>query len=205
MKLAAAGALTAGLTAGLLATGWQVTPPSPAAAVERIESGEVQTAGGDIEPYRIRLLPLASFPDLPTAVSTQLGQRGCMIPQSFEAQQPENVIHGSFRSEGSSDWAALCSANRSTTLYVFFAGEFDAPVALRSQPDNAWLGAEPGSSVFGSAWGIATKNAATLRASRQLHGAAAFNHDGIEDARLERSSTVRYFDRGSWLALNLEN
>jgi hypothetical protein len=201
MNLAVAAALLSGLWA---AGWWQAASPgqAPGAAnTERIEEGHLQSQGGDVVFYRIRLLPVASFPDLPGSVATQLRSRRCMIPQTFEAQAPENVIHGALRSAGSSDWAALCSVEGSTTLYVFLAGQFDAPLALRSQPDTAWLGAEPGSSLFGSAWGIGLRGAANLRASRQLHGAANFDHDGIEDAHLERSATVRYYQDGRWLAL----
>jgi hypothetical protein len=202
-------AAVAALMFGLIAAGWQSSPlhPVPLPPVqdtntERVERGEVQSPNGDSVRYRIRLLPIASFPDLPAPVGEQLNRRQCMIPQSFEAQAPENVIHGSFRTAGSDDWAALCSVNGSTTLYVFLGGQFDAPIALRSQPDTAWLGAEPGASIFGSGWGIAVRSAATLRASRQMHGAADFDHDGIEDARLERSATVRYWEDGKWLAIS---
>jgi len=201
--------VVAAVIAGLLAAGWQAAPPLSAPTstlnAERIESGESTSPGGDTESYRIRLLPLASFPDLPDAVAGQLSRRRCMIPQSFEAQAPENVIHGAFRASGSSDWAALCSVDGVTTLYVFLAGQFDAPVALRSQPDTAWLGAEPGSSTFGSAWGISVRSAADLDATRQLHSQAAFDHDGIEDARLERAATVHYHQDGKWLVLHEQN
>lgn len=203
----------AALSSGLIAAGWQTSPlhPAPVPAVqnansepantEQIERGEIQSPGNNVVRYRIRLLPIASFPDLPAAIVEQLSRRRCMIPQSFEAEGPENVIHGSFRAAGTDDWAALCSVDGSTTLYVFLSGQFDAPVALRSQPDTAWLGAEPGASIFGSGWGIAVRSASTLRATRQMHAAAVFDHDGIEDARLERSATVRYWQDGKWLDL----
>jgi len=200
MNVAAAGLLSA-----LLATLRPVAIPAPGQAsptAERIESGEILSAGGDTLSYRIRLLPLASFPDLPPPVAAQLARLGCMIPQTFEAHEPENVIHGAFRAAGSDDWAALCSSAGTTTLYVFFSSQDDAPIALRSQPDTAWLGAEPGSSVFGSAWGISVTPAAELRDTPQLHGPAVFDHDAIADARLERSLTLRYHQDGRWLALN---
>lgn len=200
MKYAAAVALAA----GMLASGRQSTAPiaGPSAAeMERVESGTVQTPDGRQETYRIRLLPVASFPDLPAEVAAQLNRTGCMIPQTFEAQQPENVIEGAFRAPNSRDWAALCSVAGRTTLYVFFAGHYDSPEAVRSQADTLWLGAEPGSSVYGSAWGIAVRNAADMHESRQWHGTVRFDHDGIEDARLERSATVDYWQADKWLAL----
>jgi hypothetical protein len=193
-------AVAAALFAGLFAAGWQAASPSPP-DTEQIEQGKLQSRGGNVIAYRIRLLPISSFPGLPPAVAAQLRSRHCMIPQTFEAQAPENVIQGAFRAPGSSDWAVLCSVDGSTTLYAFLGRQFDAPLALRNQPDTAWLDADPGSSTYGSAWGIAVRSAADLRASRQIHGAAVFDHDGIEDARLEHSATVRYCQNGRWLAL----
>jgi hypothetical protein len=194
--------VVAAVVSGLLAAGWQTSPTqfSPDSNLEHVEQGRLPSAGGGVS-YRIRLLPLTSFPEMPSPVMIQLSRRGCMVPQSFEAQAPENVIHGSFQTPGSSDWAALCSVGGSTTLYVFLGGQLETPIALRSQPDTAWLGAEPGSSVFGSGWGISVRSAGDLRASHQLHGAAAFDHDGIEDAHLEHSTTVRYREGSQWLAL----
>lgn len=200
-------AAVAGLLAAFLMASWQAAPPNylpgqtPVPNAERIESGEVHAAGGISLHYNIRLLPVSSFPDLPPLVAAQLSRRRCMIPQSFEARQPENVIHGAFRAAGSSDWAALCSSVGITTLYFFFAGQFESPVALRSQPDSAWLAAEPGSSDFGSSWGIAVRSSAELLASPRLRHAANIDHDAIDDARLERSLVIHYYQEGKWLKL----
>jgi hypothetical protein len=199
-------AAVAGFLAGCLTLLAQAasptSPPNQTSDTERIESGELHAGDSNAIAYRIRLLPLASFPDLPAPVAAELSRRQCMIPQSFEAKQPENVIHGAFRSPSSSDWAALCSAAGSTTLFVFFAGEFDSPVSLRSQPDSAWLGREPGSSVFGSSWGIAVRSLSEIRSSPQLRHAAPVDHDAIDDARLERSATIHYYNAGRWLILH---
>ncbi len=193
-------ALAAGLFAGLLAGAVAAAQNTPAmsASVERIESGQVRTTDGTLENYRIRLLPIDSFPALPPTVAAWLRQHGCMIPQTFEAQEPENIIRGSFRGTGSDDWAALCSVRGDTTLYVFFAGRFSVPMALRSQPDTLWLGQEPGSSINGSAWGISTRSDEDLRDSTQIRPGFFIDHDAIEDADLERSLIIRYFEAGKW-------
>ena len=201
-------AAVAGLLAGLLmAPGQAGNAPGgavPVPGAERIESGNSQSAGGEAIAYRIRLLPLASFPNLPAPVAAGLNERHCMIPQSFEAKQPENVLHGAFRAPGSSDWAVLCSSAGATTLYVFFAGQFESPIALRSQPDSAWLGSEPGSNVSGSSWGIAVRSCTELRATPQLRHAVTIDHDAIDDARLERLVIVHYYAGGKWLNLNAD-
>jgi len=145
--------------------------------------------------YRIRLLPVSSFPQLPPPVAQQLDQRGCMIPQTYEAHEPENVIQGSFEKPGSKDWAALCSVNGITTLYVFFGSDPANPIPLRHQPDTQWLGVE-WSLDYGSAWGISTIHADAMpRVDRA-------DHDGIEDAFVEQSSTVHYFKNGRWTTID---
>src|SRR4051794_182130 len=83
------------------------------------ESGQVTVAGQTV-PYLIRRLPISSFPDLPAHVADQLNQRQCLIPQSYEAHHPENVVRASLERAGSSDWAVLCSANGTVSLLVFF-------------------------------------------------------------------------------------
>jgi hypothetical protein len=201
------GGVVAGVLAALMAAPAWSAPQDWSSAgisaqnVERIESGSAPLANGRMMAYRIRLLPVSSFPDLPEAVAAEMNQRGCMIPQSFEAKQPENVIHGAFRAPGSSDWAALCSVHETTTLYVFFAGQASKPMALHSQADSAWLGAEPGSTVAGSAWGIAVSTASELRATPALHRGLAVDHDGIDDAQLEHSLVIHYFEAGRWIDL----
>ncbi|HEX3662229.1 MAG TPA: hypothetical protein VHU89_12400 [Acidobacteriaceae bacterium] len=200
----AAAAMLAGL---LLAAGQAVPPVSSAPApglAERVESGQIATAGGSPVSYRIRLLPLSSFPGLPAEVVAQLSLRRCMIPQTYEAKQPENVIEGAFHAAGASDWAALCSAGGTTTLYVFFAGQFATPIPLRSQPDTAWLGADPGEAVLGSAWGIAARTVDQLRSSPRLRHLLPIEHDAIDDARIERTLAIHYYLGGKWLTVTAD-
>ncbi len=202
MNHAAVAALLAALLAGPPQNPPPVQPDNGGASTERIERGQVLSPAGAVLHYRIRLLPLASFPDLPTEVAAQLQRRQCMVPQTFEAQEPENVVHGAFRAAGSNDWATLCSVAGATTLYVFFSGQYDSPIPLRSQADTAWLGAEPGSTVYSSAWGIALRPAEELRDSLEIRHLIHPDHDGIEDAHLEHVTTVHYFQAGKWLLID---
>lgn len=146
--------------------------------------------------YRIRLLPVSSFPQLPAIVAQQLDEKGCMIPQTYEAHEPENVIHGSFEKQESSDWAVLCSISRVTTLYVFFQSNLANPIALRHQPDTEWLGVE-WSLDYGSAWGIATRPARLMPVTMRA------DHAGIDDSFVEKSTTVHYFNNGQWTTIDL--
>lgn len=168
----------------------QTTPASPP-RTEQVETGFADIAGHPHTRYSNRLMPVSSFPRLPDAVARELDAKGCMIPQTYEARAPENVIGGSFEKKGSTDWAALCSVHGVSTLYVFFASDFAHPIALRSQPDTLWLGREWGQD-YGSAWGISTRAARLMRPLDQA------DHDGIEDAFVERSNMVHYFRNGRW-------
>lgn len=189
------------------AAGAQVQPAPP--QTEQVETGTVPTNVAypnnelrELKParsmlhYRIRLLPVSSFPQLPASVAQQLVEKGCLIPQTYEAREPENVIHGSFEKQGSSDWAVLCSVDRMTTLYVFFQSDLTHPIALRHQPDSQWLGVE-WSLDYGSAWGIAT------RPARLMPVTAKADHAGIDDSFVEKSTTVHYFNNGRWTTLDL--
>ena len=162
---------------------------------EQAETGFAIFDGHAHVPYRIRLLPVSSFPRLPAQVAQKLDAMGCMIPQTYAAHQPENVISGSFEKKGSSDWAVLCSVQGVTTLYVFFQSNPAHPIAMRHQSDSLWLGKEWGED-FGSAWGIAVRPANLMRRSDQA------DHDGIEDDFLDQSSMVHYFKGGQWTTLD---
>jgi hypothetical protein len=197
-------AAVAGLLAAVLVAAAQPSPQvsSPSSGpAERVESGEVTSPAGAPIRYRIRLLPVSSFPALPAEVADQLTRRGCMVPQTYEAKQPENVIRGAFHAAGADDWAVLCSADATTTLYVFPAGRFGDPTAVRSQPDTAWLGADPGESVQGSAWGIAVRSAAALRSLPEFRRVLNADHDAIDDAWLEHKQTIHYDQAGKWITV----
>ncbi|HEX3436433.1 MAG TPA: hypothetical protein VHT24_06660 [Pseudacidobacterium sp.] len=171
---------------------------------EQTETGQIQTAQG-MRGYKIRLLPVASFPNLPQNIAAQLSLLHCMIPQTFEAHRPENVIHGAFERRGSSDWAALCSHDGSIDLLAFFQSSPEKPFTLVTHRATERMGAETPSSMMGSAWGISTIPLEGLMHTPGIHEHGPFDHDGIEDDYVERSSTVRYYRNGSWLALEGNN
>jgi len=175
-------------------------------STEQVESGRVRLPSGAEVVYRIRLLPLTSFPALPAAVVGQLDERKCMVPQTYEARAPENVVHASLERRGSDDWAVLCSVNGATTLYVFFQSQPDAPIALRHQRDTEWLGSEM-LGAYGSAWGIARRGSSQMRAVKGagVSTPRSFDHDGIDDAFVDKSSTTHYFEDGKWIILDNSN
>jgi hypothetical protein len=173
---------------------------------EQIETGRVRLPTGAEVVYRIRLLPLTSFPSLPPVVAAQLDERKCMVPQTYEARAPENVVRATLERKGSDDWAVLCSVNGATTLYVFFQSQLANPIALRHQRDTEWLGSEV-LGAYGSAWGISRRGPLQIRGARNslFKGKNTIDHDGIEDTFLEKSSTTHYFQEGSWTTIESAN
>ena len=115
-------------------------------------SGTILTSGHSVA-YVIHQLPVSSFPALPDAVQDALNRRGCLIPQTYEAHRPENVVQASLEHPGSSDWAVLCSAHGTVSLLVFFSSAPEHPMVLAT-PETERLQAHDPSGVLGFNWGI---------------------------------------------------
>jgi hypothetical protein len=58
-----------------------------APADQLTESGNV-VFGSRSLPYLIHRLPISAFPELPAQIAGLLNQRGCVIPQTYEAHRP---------------------------------------------------------------------------------------------------------------------
>src|SRR5215469_3175011 len=114
--------------------------------------GKLYVSGHEV-PFVIRRLPVSSFPELPEKIAAQLETLGCMIPQTFQAHRPENVVRGSLERAGSSDWAVLCSAEGTVKLMVFFESSPASPITLASEKELARLESHDPSGVMGFAWG----------------------------------------------------
>jgi len=182
------------------------------------ESGQVAIAGR-LTPYLVRHLPLSSFPDLPPVLVDQLGRRGCLIPQTYEAHGPENVIHGSFARANSSDWAILCSVEGSVSLLVYFGdamsrgadrteGKWDGqPVVLDSSRETERMQTHDPSGVLGFDWAI------DAASPQRVHEAqvgvqprpARLDHDAVADSAGERRTVYHYFAKGAWSVLEMPN
>jgi hypothetical protein len=169
-----------------------------------VESGSVMV-DGQSRPYIIRFLPPSSFPDLPPAIALQLTQRGCLIPQTYEARRPENVVRASLERAGSSDWAVLCSASETVTLLVFFESAPESPSVLATAAETDRLQQHVGSGTLGFNWGV---DPAT---PRRVHDAqiglrprpTALEHDALADSVVDRRTAYRYFANGRWTLLDM--
>lgn len=168
------------------------------------ESGQIIVAGRSAS-YLIRHLPVNSFPDLPAALASELYRRSCLIPQTYEAHHPENVIHASLERAGSSDWAVLCSSRGTVSLLVYFSSAPADVVVLAAAPETERLQAHDSTGVFGFNWGI------DAASPEQIHQAqsglarrpALVDHDALADSILDRRRVYHFYLKNAWTVLEM--
>jgi hypothetical protein len=168
------------------------------------ESGQVVFEGRS-SPYLIRHLPVSSFPDLPAPVADLLNTRGCLIPQTYEAHRPENVVHASLEHPGSSDWAVLCSAEGTVSLLVFFSGNLTKPLVLASAAEIQRLQTHPSGGVLGFNWGIDPAS------PQQVHEAqigltprpGKIDHDALADSIVDHKIIYHFYAKNVWTVLEM--
>jgi len=149
-------------------------------------------------------LPPAAFPDLPAPVRADLERRGCTVPQPFvRRSSPQNVVRGRFLSPVSRDIAVLCSKTKRSAILVYRGGTAPAAAALADLPDANFLQVVDGAGAIGfsRALSAATPQRITHHGAREPPAALSTDHDGIEDAFLEKSSSIWYWSGGKWLEL----
>jgi hypothetical protein len=165
-------------------------------------SGQV-TVDGQPTPYLIRHLPVNAFPQLPPAVQNALVRRGCLIPQTYEAHQPENVVNASLERHGSSDWAVLCSVDGRVSLLVFFASRSD-PMVLASTPETDRLQEHGATNVLGFNWGIDPASPEVIHEAqfRMSHPPPRLDHDALADSVIDRRTIYRAYAKGAWTVID---
>lgn len=167
-------------------------------------TGQIVIAGHET-PYLIRHLPVSSFPGLPAAVQDELNRRGCLIPQTYGAHRPENVVHASLQERGSSDWAVLCAAQGIVSLLVFFDGGTKPPIVLASAPETERLQAHDPTGVLGFNWGIDPAS------PRQVAEAAinanprwpTLDHDALADSIIDRKTVYHFYAKRAWTLMEV--
>jgi hypothetical protein len=153
----------------------------------------------------IRLQP-AAFPELPAAVRADLEQRGCTVPQPFVRRGGRaNVIRGRFLSATPTDVAVLCSTARRSAILVYRGGAAPPAAVLEPLPDATFLQVVDRDGSIGFSRSLSTATPGHVR-RHAVYGPApapalAIDHDGIEDAFLEKGSSIWYWSGGKWSRL----
>jgi len=155
--------------------------------------------------YIVRHLPVSSFPQLPTGVQNLLDQRGCLIPQTYEAHQPENVIEASLERRGSKDWAVLCSVQGTVSLLVFFA-DGTVPAILASAPEMERLQARGEDGVLGFDWGIDPASPQQVHEAQMgmRHPPARLDHDALADSIIDQTTVYHYYSGNTWTVVDTQ-
>jgi hypothetical protein len=169
-----------------------------------ITAGQIDQDGRSVS-YEVRHLPVSSYPNLPLDVAGQLTDRGCLIPQTYEARRPENVIHASLQNPGSSDWAVLCSTQGTVSLMVFFGSTPGQPLTITSAPETQRLQTHFGTAILGFNWGI---DPATPEAVRQAQIGLVprpprIDHDALADSAVDKKTVYRFYSKGNWFLLDV--
>jgi hypothetical protein len=169
-------------------------------------SGQINVAGRST-PHLIRHLPVNSFPQLPPAIHDALTRRGCLIPQTYEAHGPENVVHASLERHGSSDWAVLCSANGTVSLLVFFAGNYADPMILATAPEIARLQSHGSSNVLGFNWGIDPASPEEIHEAQQgmRHPTPRLDHDALADSVVDGRTIYHFYSKSAWTLIETQD
>ena len=169
------------------------------------ENGNL-VSGGRSFAYVIHRLPVTSFPELPAQIAGVLAQRGCAIPQTYEAHRPENVVHASLERAGSSDWAVLCSAQGTVSLLVFFASALEHPTVLATEPEKRRLQAHGADQPLGFNWGIdpaSPENVHDAQSSMGHRRPAPPDHDALADSVIDHRTVYHFYAKDQWTLLNM--
>jgi hypothetical protein len=179
----------------------QQREPAPA---QLNESGQV-IAGGRSTPYLIRHLPVSSFPGLPEELIGLLNRRGCLIPQTYEAHRPENVVHASLERAGSSDWAVLCSSRGTVSLLVFFSRAPAELAILATAQETERLQSHDSTGVLGFNWGIDPASPERIHQAQtgMEHRPPPLDHDALADSVIDRRTVYRFYSKSAWTLLEM--
>jgi hypothetical protein len=152
---------------------------------------------------RIVRLPPTAFPELPGGVIHELERRGCTIPQEAFSKGRNNVIRGQFAKPGQTDWAVLCSVKGVSAILVFWNGSRKDPAEIARLEDRNYLQGIDENRI-GFSRGIGVAGSDFIMRHYNAYGGTKpppLDHQGINDAFLEKASVVWYFYAGNWLKL----
>lgn len=168
-----------------------------------VQNGNAQDQWSQTDVTTMRLAP-AAFPELPLRIIRHLEARGCTIPQSFGDHAPHNIIRGEFAKKGQADWAVLCSRKRVSSIVVYWGGSVRSVSEIARTPDRDYLQIIDGNGSIGFSRMIdVVERDFMLEHYREYGGPKPprLNHQGINDAFVEKASVVHYYHRRRWLEL----
>lgn len=151
----------------------------------------------------MRHLSPAAFVQLPMTIVRALEERACTIPQSFADPEPHNVVQGELRQQGQTDVAVLCSRDGDSSILVFWNSSASSVTELATRSDAVCLQGIGGGDVGYSRQITLVGREFILDHHRAYGGPEppSIDHQGINDAFVEKASIVHYYHEGMWLEL----
>lgn len=153
----------------------------------------------------VRLAP-EKIDALPLPIRQELTRLGCTIPQVWGGgpDRPRNFVTGRFFSPDQTDIAVFCSRDRISSILVF-GTESTRPVAeLAARPDQDFLQVVDGNGRIGFSRSLGVARPQAIQNYHAAYGGPApppLDHDGLDDAFMEKASIVWYWHEGRWLQL----
>jgi hypothetical protein len=142
---------------------------------------------------------------LPEELAAQLNRRGCLIPQTYQAHHPENVIHASLERADSSDWAVLCAERGTVSLLVYFSSAPSEIFVLAASPETERLQAHDPSGVLGFNWGIDPASPKQIRQAQSglSPRPASLDHDALADSLVDHKTVYHFYVKNAWIVLQM--
>lgn len=151
----------------------------------------------------VRRLRVENFPELPSGVAAVLQSRRCTIPQPNKDGPTRNVIQGEFFGKEQKGWAVLCSSGGKSSIQVFRNDYDSSPDEIAESPDSRFL------IVTWQGWTVYSREISAVDRKFVLRHYRAYggpkpppiDHNGIDDAFLEKASVIWYLYNGKWMLL----
>lgn len=172
---------------------------STVAAIPQAEPVPVSAEWDEADKKVVRLAPRA-FPRLPAQVRLALESRGCTIPQTYAGRAAHNVVVGELMAHGAADWAVLCSVDRVSRVLIFPGGQAESVIEWEPSDDRRWLQTIGNDAIgFSRFLSVVTPDAIRRYAKSDLP--SPLDHDGLDEAFIEKGSTIHYCDHGHWVTI----
>jgi hypothetical protein len=183
--------------------------PAPQAWAPPPAPGDTTPQGYPTEAALLRWVHLISpdsFPELPKPVRDSLVSRRCQIPLPGAARA--SVITGAFTAKGAMEWAVLCSVRDTSQILILDARNGAVVDSLNRSGDSGWIQGNGNHTwLFSRVIAVVAMSqlnivpADTTSEDAVYYGAflpKPIDHDGIDEAFLDKASTTFYFAKGHW-------
>jgi hypothetical protein len=157
----------------------------------------------------VRRLSPESFAAVPKEVRSELLSRRCEIPQA--GSDRSNAISGAFTKRGAVEWAVLCSVHDTSQILIINAADGSVVDSLNKSGDAKWIQGNGGDTWLYSRMislvpvsRLSAVPPDTTAADILYYGAwlpKPIDHDGIDEAFLDKASTTFYSSRGRWFSV----